>query len=256
MARNFAYLSEQYLINGNAVVTAVPLTMVAFVYTNDDVADDQGILQIADVSSNIIWFDIDLYYNGGSKNFRAVSIGAGNAQAISSNSYSADTWYHVGGVFTNPTSRNIYVDGISRGSNSTSSTPTGLDQTAIGMFRDDTPRAPFDGYLAEAAVYSTNLTAAEMAILAMGMSPLAVRPQNLVAYWPLYGNLSPEPDWLENKYNMTLTNGPTKADHPPVVYPVSPQIIHVPTRVDVYRELLRIKILQSEQARMISALQL
>jgi hypothetical protein len=35
------------------------------------------------------------------------------------------------------------------------------------------------------------------------------------------GNLSPEPDLLENKYSMTLNGGPTKAAHPALTWPIA-----------------------------------
>jgi len=65
------------------------------------------------------------------------------------------------------------------------------------------------------------LSAGEVAALGAGASPLAVRPQSLVAYWPLYGNVSPETDIISG-YDMTLYNSPTEADsHPPLSFPIN-----------------------------------
>ena len=73
------------------------------------------------------------------------------------------------------------------------------------------------GHIAEAAIWNVALTAAEVTVLAKGVSPLFIRRQNLVAYWPLYGLHSPETDFSGNNRVMTLNNGPTRGNHPPVV---------------------------------------
>ena len=80
-----------------------------------------------------------------------------------------------------------------------------------------------DGYMAEAAVWNVALTSAEVSVLSKGYSPLLVRPQSIVSYWPLIGRTSPEID-LVGGYGMTLVNAPTTAAHPRIIYPTSPQV--------------------------------
>jgi hypothetical protein len=87
----------------------------------------------------------------------------------------------------------------------------------IGAKADGT--ANFVGDLAEWAVWLAALDAAEMAALAKGVSPLLIRPAALVAYWPIHGSASPEPDWWRNGLGGTLTGTPAQADHTRIVYP-------------------------------------
>ena len=71
------------------------------------------------------------------------------------------------------------------------------------------------GRIAEVALWDVALSAAEVAALASGVTPLHMRPGNLVAYWPVWGLHSPEIDLTSNGNNMTVT-GPVKAGHAPV----------------------------------------
>ena len=50
-----------------------------------------------------------------------------------------------------------------------------------------TPLIPMDGDLAEAAVWSVQLTADEHAAYANGANPLTIRPDALVFYAPMWG---------------------------------------------------------------------
>jgi hypothetical protein len=76
---------------------------------------------------------------------------------------------------------------------------------------------PFDGRIAEVAVWNAALTAAEIAALAKGASPLMVRPKNLAAYYPLWGvGAAGEPDLSGNAQALTETGTVGVADHAPV----------------------------------------
>ena len=79
-----------------------------------------------------------------------------------------------------------------------------------------------NGRLAEIAIWNAALTDDEVLSLSKGVSPLRVDPQNLVAYWPLYGNGSPEPNYVRNSTDLALTliNAPPQIDHAPVMAPV------------------------------------
>jgi hypothetical protein len=79
----------------------------------------------------------------------------------------------------------------------------------------------FDGLIAEVGIWGAVLTDAEVASLAKGVSPLMVRPQSLVAYYPLYGRGSTEPDYI-NGLGLTPTNSPVAAEHPRAYRPWSP----------------------------------
>jgi hypothetical protein len=67
------------------------------------------------------------------------------------------------------------------------------------------------------AIWSAALTDAEAAILALGISPLLVRPASLAAYWPMIRDTDRD---LVGDYHWTPYNSPTIATHPPKIrYP-------------------------------------
>jgi len=74
--------------------------------------------------------------------------------------------------------------------------------------------------LAEAGLWDAALTDAEVAILGVGYSPLFVRPQSLVAYWPLVRDAKDR----VGGYDLTAGGGPVVAAHPRIIYP-SPQFV-------------------------------
>jgi hypothetical protein len=76
-----------------------------------------------------------------------------------------------------------------------------------------------NGRIAEAGIWNVALSDREVAALASGVHPARMRPDALVAYWPLWGDDSPELDWHPSggtRYPMTLTGTPTKANHAPI----------------------------------------
>lgn len=205
MARNFSG-SGQYLGYSGVAVTAAPLTMACW-------------FNAAAIGSTML----SLGNSAGGSDFEILlgASGAVNARcspgaaAATSTQATANVWYHAAGVFASSTSRTAYLNGGGAGSNSTSGTPSGLNQTGIGQLWINSHSNLFQGKIAEAAVWNAALAAAEIAALAAGALPRHVRPQNLVAYWPLFGLLSPEPDLSGNGQSLTVT-GATAANHAPV----------------------------------------
>jgi hypothetical protein len=88
---------------------------------------------------------------------------------------------------------------------------------------DSTDGIYFDGLVAEAAIWNVALTAADVAMLNKGYSPMMVRPSALLAYWPLMGRYPTELD-LFGGFPLTLTNSPAQAAHPRIIYPARPQL--------------------------------
>ena len=73
------------------------------------------------------------------------------------------------------------------------------------------------GSLAEIALYNIDLAAsayaADVAALAKGFSPASIRPQNLLAYWPLVRGLQD----LKGGRTLTAYNDPVVVEHPRVI---------------------------------------
>jgi hypothetical protein len=130
---------------------------------------------------------------------------------------SANTWHHAA-VVSQATSNTVYLDGV-QGSVATYMNPsfTSVNRFHVGY----TPSTQYhSGSTCEVGVYSVALTASEIGALADGYTPIEIRPQSLVAYYPLgghYGQL--DVDRWKNRYDLTAYNSPTWADHPRVFYP-------------------------------------
>lgn len=217
MSRQFVSASSQYLNNATFSLSADPITIAAL-FNSSVLSQSQIICSIVDKDVG----DQRLFlYLVSASDAVAISInnGAGSAGAVATSSYSQNTWHHACGIWTSSTSRAVYMDGGSKNTNTVSVTfPTGIDTASIGMLRDSSPSSPFNGMLAEVSIWNIDLTDAEVTILALGYSPLLVRPQNLITYWPIIGRTSPEID-IVGGFDLTLNNAPAVAEHPRVSYP-------------------------------------
>ena len=84
----------------------------------------------------------------------------------------------------------------------------------IGQEANSTAAQFFPGYLADVALWNIDLSDSDVAALAKGVSPLHIRPDYLIAYWPLAGRHDPEIDRVGG-FQMTLVNAPTFiSNHP------------------------------------------
>jgi hypothetical protein len=147
---------------------------------------------------------------------RVVSIGSGTTRfASTSTGYSTNVWTHACGVFETTTSRAVYINGGSVGTNTQSSLPTGFNQIQIGRVDGTTPASYMEGRVAEAGLWNVALSTNEISALAAGASPREVRPGSLVGYWPIWGDHSSEIDLTSGARAMTVT-GTSKANHAPV----------------------------------------
>jgi len=209
VARLFDDASQELLYNLSAPVTGQPLTLAAWINPDDIVsADSKVILSLADtVSENNRYI---IYLSSDDLRFYAQNA-AGSDQANYLNVLTADTWQHVAAT-DNGTNIQIYHNG-SAGTQDTSRAPDSIDAVSIGGQKAASESRWHSGGIAEAAIWNVALTTDEIAVLAEGVSPLLVRPESLVAYWPLLGN---DRDWF-GRYNMLSINGPSWTVGPPSV---------------------------------------
>lgn len=215
MARLFDRLIPEYLGVNQAVTIGYPITMACWFYSvNAD--DTQYLMSICDSSQDDNYWG--MYLNGsGADQVVAKLRTTGSNEASTTTGYSINTWHHACAVFTNSTLRAAFIDGGSKGTHVLNRTPDATqDRTGIGVEYKNATGQGFDGRIAEAAIWNAALTDAEVAILARGYSPLFVRPQSLVAYWPL---IRDEDQDRVGGYDMTPFNTPSVAAHAPVIYP-------------------------------------
>lgn len=195
MARVLTASSSHYLEYIGAVRNTTPLTLACWYKTSD--VSQTGILMIQSEEANSHYFYLYQHVSGV---IAQVGDGSGADFAASTVAASANVWTHACAVFASSSSRAAYINGTNKGTNSASHTPASIDLTMLGA-RYTGPGARslyYDGYIAEAAIWDIALSDAEVASLyvsaGVGIFPTDVQSGHLLAYWPLLGSSSPEPD--------------------------------------------------------------
>jgi hypothetical protein len=146
------------------------------------------------------------------------NLSAGYPVAKYATTLNAGTLYHLCGVYDGS---NIlaYLNGVQDASAVAGDPQQSVNSKwTIGNTNFASHVAAF-GEISHVAIYNVALTAAEVAALAKGVSPLRIRRGSLIRYWPVYGRSSPEPDYSGNGDNLTLTGFATLADNAPVGAP-------------------------------------
>ena len=225
MARSFSAASSEYLQYGGAVLAGFPCTLAAWFYLLD-VSDYYGILEIGDPDvTNARWAAIWSGKSSSEYLYAQTRKGATSGLATSSAKITAGAWHHAVGTFTGWSARSVYLDGGNSGNNSTSVPSFTPDTTTIGAFTGSGIDFHINGYVAEAAVWNAVLGTDEIAALAHGCRPASIRPQGLVAYWPLGGLCGRnDRDHWKNGYHMTAYNTPGWAEHPGILYGGRPRV--------------------------------
>lgn len=226
MARLFDNASSEYLSYAGTVYVTRPFTMAAWFYADESLETKmfaQGDTdQMQFFGLGVLNTDYAQWH---------VRSGGTSYAAESSNTFSINSWHHACGVETASDDRTVYLDGGNSGTNSNTVNPTGIDNATIGaLAASGTQVAHFSGRVAECGLWSVALTADEVTMLASGIRPIYVRPQNLVMYVPLWRD---EDEDYVGGVSFTATNGPTVATHPPIIFsPPKPSIL-IPTAADV-----------------------
>lgn len=219
MARQFTRASSEYLEIDSAVVTAAPFTVACWFFL-DSVSVNSTFISIPDKDVNTHYFVLN-FENAGLVRWRVRADGFATADTTAGPSIS--TWHHTVAVEAASNDHSVYLDGGNVGTNTVSRAPTGVDRTSIGRHGAATPGQYMGGRLAECGIWNAALNADEISSLAAGYSPLFVRPQSLVAYWPL---IRDEDQDRVGGFDLTAFNTPTISDHPPIIYPASPLLSH------------------------------
>ena len=130
----------------------------------------------------------------------------------------AGTYTHLAWVWNGINSSNIYQDGTSLSLNTqTANSPSTITNSSNNMAiaERDGDIANLDGTLAFLAMWDTNLTSNEIAIIARGINPWVVQNASLVSFYPIEGNDSTEPQFVGQTFTGTVS-GSTKVANPPV----------------------------------------
>lgn len=215
MARNFIRAnSERLEFTSGSIISGTPFSMAAwFRLPTLSPGGELGIISVGDSVVTNNYHTLQLV-DSDDRLYASTRDGVlGNA--ISASAVVIDTWFHGLGVWTSATSRQVYLNGVAGTENTDNLAPT-VDQAVIGaILRHNGFISHHNGDIAEPAMWSVALSSADAAQLPL-VSPLMVRPDALLAYWPLHGRTSPEIDVFGGN-NLTLINTPATADHPPII---------------------------------------
>jgi hypothetical protein len=232
MARSFTRASSHYLQVESAAVTGPPYTMACWGNSNSATVN-QTIMYLGDSTSDGRRAQLELRGNDASDPVAASTSDTAAAYSSSTiNGYTANTWQHYAGVWASTTSRIVYLNGTAGTENTTSRVTGTPNRMAIGGLRRLSPTDYMSGLVADAAIWNVALSAAEIAALARGVSPLRIRPGNIAAYWPLFGTAGPEINICGGSYHLTVS-GATQAAHAPVMPACGESIDWIPYSVAV-----------------------
>ena len=212
MARLFDDASSQGLQVASAPLTAYPFTMACW-FNSNDATITQVLMSICDSASTNEEWSLRAAGAVAGDPIRFTSRSGGtNRNADTTTGYSTGAWTHACAVGTSATSRAVYINGGSVGTNVTDNTPSSLDTFSIGVDAISVPFGYMSGAIAEAAIWNVALAAGDVALLAKALDPRMVRPQGLVGYWQLIGRYSPE---IDRRGGLGLTvSGATATPHP------------------------------------------
>lgn len=219
MART-GWSNANFLRSAGAVVGAAPMSIGCWYQPATTPGGQVTIAGLFNSSQNVNGAQ-QISLNSDTSNSAVFKIGdgAGNTNATASGSFTNGAWAHVLGTYASATSYACYRDGANKGTGATSRIPSALDRTSVGVQDDSSPNQSINvaSLVAELAIWNVALTDAEATILARRVSPLLVRPSNLVAYWPLIGGYAPEID-LKGGSSLTVQGVVSAAPHPALAY--------------------------------------
>lgn len=225
MARSFASGSSEYLQVVGVAISGLPCTMACWVSKTGTDWSGYTAMWHGEVGETNEYYGVEITHTSGVAQARLVAR-SGGVEWVDGSTFASSEWHHLGAVFLSTTDRDLYLDGSydAGGTNNIGDGFGSHDQIAIGRAADSSPGGYMNGGISECAMWSVALSAAEMAILGAGYSPLLVRPQSLVFYAPL---IESEDRDMVGGLLLTAYNTPTIAPHPPITYP-SPRFLSYP----------------------------
>lgn len=213
MGRQYDTSGTQILSrSGGSPVTAVPLTLSCWCWVGAN-GVEESLVNLRNSASTSA-FAVQRTTTGAAR--VRINSGAGTATATTATTAPVGAWSHFCATFTTTTSRSVFLNGFAKATNTTSRTPSGITVTEVGLDISS------GDIIAFPAIWNVVLTDGEILQLAQGADPRTIRPQNLVAFWPLNTPGSTvEYDhnpFKPRRYDLTVT-GATPAIDPPIWTP-------------------------------------
>lgn len=219
MAREFNNNNANYLDAGDATeidITGFPITVSCWA-----LADDVG-SERTPVGKWPGQYIVDVFTG-------KLTVGCGAAVYVGTTPISTGVWHHLC-LAQDGSLLKGFLDGNEDASGAAG---TIVNQATPLVFGNNGPAAgtPWDGLLAEVAIWDVRLLNSEITALAAQADPRSIQAGNLQGYWPLCGDQLPEPD-LINGNDAAQVGSVTSAAHPFGGGCVDPGIqVLVPTRI-------------------------
>jgi hypothetical protein len=173
-------------LSGNCTgFSAPPLTITCWVRFYDLVASQ--VVCVGTVGSGNNYYGIGL---NNSNNVQAIERDTVNSAALTAVAPSQNVWHNLTAVFASHSDRRVYFDGGNKATDTTTRSATAT--TGIGVLGDPTGNGCWTLDICHVALWNIALSDTDVGQLFTQL-PLYVQPANLVEYWPMYGNQSPEP---------------------------------------------------------------
>lgn len=246
MSRLLNDASSQYLKKTGYTPLALPFSFACWFKCDDATGIVNQSLMIQETLSGGNGYQLELFSSVPDEyhvRARALISNVSTGESTTTDHIASGAWGHAAGVFTSTTSRTSYLNGDAAITNTTNTAAVAaMDSLTLGARRNAVPAyfQFFSGNLAHASIWSVSLTAAEVALLALGLDPRCIRPDKLVHYWPLDGN-DPERD-TRLAANLYVMGGATHSlEQPHSLW--RPPVLRV--RVESYAAL-RVRAVASE----------
>lgn len=211
--RSLASASSQYLWSNRTGVSITPFTVGGW-FKPTTLAANHILFCIANSGSSADVYE--LYYDNPNSTLRMLSGQASgtiaqSGSAADGTAMTAGVWQHVLGRSKGTADRSAALNGAFGTVNATVITPTqsNINATYIGVQRYNGALSSFaNGAKFGWGLWNVDLTDQEVALLAKGYSPLMVRPNNLVSYWPFGADL-PTRDWVGPAHLINVGTTPS-----------------------------------------------
>lgn len=191
---------------GAALVTAVPCTF-SCLYRTGSVGAAQSLVAAANSTTSGNYLSMEIAA-GATLRCRS-NDNVGSADSSSTLAMVAGNTYLATAAFQTPiTGRKNWLNDFSvTTAGLTSRTPTGIDRFSLGRKASSATNQVFTGAMAWAAVWNVALDDPENRALWHGEDPRSIRPQSLIAYWPLTDQGSVQFDRVGANH-LSVTSGP------------------------------------------------
>lgn len=218
--------SSQYCERTSAVLTSLPVTFSCWIYAT--AVSRYQVAMCISRSTHPTYYDFLrlMVFNDNTVNATSIFRTTGTS-STTAGTISVNTWHHIAATFSASGGQYVWLEATKSSSGGNSQAIEGVDRTSIGReIANSTQFFPFQGRIAFPAVWNVVLSDDEIADLGRklngvpcGVHPARIRPESLVACWPLGGFEGDDDRDLFGAFDLTATGTPTFGESPAVIYP-------------------------------------